>query len=331
MLDRKEGRGVKKKKKWIWIILGVVLILLIINFAAAIFFYNLAIERNVKDFLNDNDDLEVEAETLDILLEGDWRDWSDEQPFETWHQISYDNLDLQGYYLEAEQPTNKVVIFAHGYLGRGKDMALYGQHYYEDLGYNIFTADMRGHGESEGDYIGFGWHDRLDLLDWIDKVMERVGDDAEIVLHGVSMGGSSVLMASGEELPPNVKAVVADASYTDVNELFSYQIDRMFHLPSFPFIPSTSLVTQLRAGYGLKEASALDQVAKAEVPILYIHGKEDVFVPTEMTEELYENTKSEKELLLVDEASHGESYVKDEELYKETLDDFLERFVREAE
>ncbi|MFD1065797.1 alpha/beta hydrolase [Oceanobacillus locisalsi] len=318
----------RKKKKWIWIISGVVLLLLIINFAAAIFFYNLAIERNVKDFLNDNDDLEVEAETMDVLLDGDWRDWSDEQPFETWHQASYDGLDLQGYYLEAEQPTNKVVIFAHGYLGRGEDMSLYGQHYYEDLGYNIFTADMRGHGESKGDYIGFGWHDRIDLIHWIDEIIEHVGDDAEIVLHGVSMGGSSVLMASGEELPPNVKAVVADASYTDVNDLFSYQIDRMFHLPSFPFIPSTSLVTQIRAGYGLKEASALDQVAKADVPILYIHGKEDVFVPTEMTEELYENTNSEKELLLVDEASHGESFVKDEELYKETLDSFLERFIK---
>ncbi|GIO21571.1 alpha/beta hydrolase [Oceanobacillus sp. J11TS1] len=319
----------KKRKKWIWIISGVAVLLLIINFAAAIFFYNLAIERNVKDFLSGNADLEVEAETMDVLLDGDWRDWSDEQSFETWHQTSYDGLNLQGYYLEAEQPTNKVVIFAHGYLGRGKDMSLYGQHYYEDLGYNIFTADMRGHGESEGDYIGFGWHDRLDLIQWMDKVIDRVGDDAEIVLHGVSMGGSTVLMTSGEELPDNVKAVVADASYTDVNDLFSYHINRMFHLPSFPFIPSTSLVTQIRAGYGLKEASALDQVAKAEVPILYIHGKEDIFVPTEMTEELYENTKSEKELLLVDGASHGESFVKEEELYKETLDQFLERFVHD--
>ncbi|GEN85734.1 alpha/beta hydrolase [Oceanobacillus sojae] len=319
----------KKKKKWIWIISGIVVILLIINFAAAVFFYNLAVERNVKDFLNGNTDLEVEAETLDILLEGDWRDWSDEQPFETWHQTSFDGLDLQGYYLEAKQPTKKVVIFAHGYLGRGKDMSLFGQHYYEDLGYNVFTADMRGHGESEGDYIGFGWHDRLDLINWIDQVIERVGDDAEIVLHGVSMGGSTVLMASGEELPANVKAIVADASYTDANDLFAYHLDRMFHLPAFPFIPSTSLVTQIRAGYDLKEASALDQVEKAKVPILFIHGKKDVFVPTEMTEELYENTKTEKELLLVDGASHGESFVKDETLYKKTLDEFLERFVKE--
>lgn len=306
----------------------MVTVLLIINFAAAIFFYNLAIERNVKDFLSGNDDLEVSAETLDVLLDGDWRDWSDKQPFETWHQTANDGIRLQGYFLEAKESTDKVVIFAHGYLGRGKDMSLYGQHYYEDLGYHVFTADMRGHGESEGDYIGFGWHDRLDLINWIDQVIDRVGEDAEIVLHGVSMGGSTVLMASGEALPENVKAIVADASYTDVNDLFSYHIDRMFHLPSFPFIPSTSLVTKIRAGYSLKEASALDQVAKAEVPILYIHGKEDVFVPTEMTEELYKNTKSQKELLLVEGASHGESFVMDEELYKKTLDRFLERFVQ---
>src|SRR5690606_382844 len=121
----------------------------------------------------------------------------------------------------------------------------YGQYYYEDLGFNIFYADSRGHGNSEGDYIGFGWHDRLDYVDWIQKIIEEKGKDTEIVLHGLSMGAATVLMTSGEALPENVKAVIADSPYTSVQDLFAYQMKRMYHLPSFPVLHTTSLVTKL--------------------------------------------------------------------------------------
>lgn len=283
----------------------------------------MAIDRNQKDFLQGNEDLEVSAETMDVLLDGDWRTWVDQQEFDEWTMTSYDGLDLKGYFLEAKEPTNKVVVMAHGYLGNAMDMRLFGQYYYEEKGYNIFTADARGHGASDGDYIGFGWHDRLDYVDWIDQIIETYGENTEIILHGVSMGAATALMTAGEELPDNVKAVVADSPYTSVNGLFSYQIDRMFHLPSFPFIPSTSLVTDLRAGYSFNEASALKQVKKADVPILYIHGNADTFVPTKMSEELYKNTKSEAELMTVDNAGHGEPFVVAEEAYIDKLDTFL--------
>ncbi|MBT2599215.1 MULTISPECIES: alpha/beta hydrolase [unclassified Oceanobacillus] len=319
----------KRKKKWIWIVSSIAILLIIINFAAAYFFYQLAIERNVKDFLSGNQDLEVSAETLDVLLDGDWRNWSDEQNYENWNITSHDGLNLEGYFLRSKEPSNKVVIMAHGYLGKGKDMALYGEHYVEQLGYHMLTPDLRGHGQSDGDYIGFGWHDRLDMMNWIDKVIERFGDDVEIVLQGVSMGASTMLMTSGEELPGNVKAIVADCPYTSVADLFDYQIDRMYNLPSFPFIPSTSLITQMFAGYSFNEASALDQVQTTDIPIFYVHGKEDQFVPTEMTETLYEKTSSPKELLLVDSAGHGEAFVTKENLYIEKLNSFLNKYVDE--
>lgn len=319
----------KKKKKWIWIVSSIAILLIIINFAAAYFFYQLAIERNVKDFLSGNQDLEVSAEALDVLLDGDWRNWSKEQNYENWNITSHDGLNLEGYFLRSNEPSNKVVIMAHGYLGKGKDMALYGEHYVEQLGYHMLTPDLRGHGQSDGDYIGFGWHDRLDMMDWIDQVIDRFGEDVEIVLHGVSMGASTMLMSSGEELPSNVKAIVADCPYTSVADLFDYQIDRMYNLPSFPFIPSTSLVTQLFAGYSFNEASAVDQVQKTDIPIFYVHGKEDQFVPTEMTETLYEKTSSPKELLLVDSAGHGEAFVVEEDMYIEKLNSFLNKYIDE--
>ena len=317
----------KWKKHWKKIVTGIIVILLIIDALAGLFFYNLVIERNVKDFLNGNADLEVSADTMDVLLAGDWRDWSREQDFEIWEMESHDDLSLKGYYLEAKKPTNKTVVFAHGYLGLATDMSLLGEYYYEELGYNMFTPDLRGHGESEGDYIGFGWHDRMDLVDWIDRIIAELGTDTEIVLHGISMGAAAVLMASGEELPSNVKAIVADSPYTSVNDLFANQLDRMFHLPAFPILPATSLVTNIRAGYTLKEASALEQVRKAEIPILYIHGKSDTFVPTRMTKDLYENTNSDAEIHLYDDANHGESFVKHRDSYIAVLNSFLDQYI----
>lgn len=316
-----------KKKKWMIGISAVLCGLLIIDVAASFYFYDLAIKRGPKDFLQGNEDLEVSAETLDEFLEGDWISWMREQPFESVEMTSFDGLKLKGYYLPAKEPTNKTVIFAHGYLGNAFDMGLFGEYYYENLGYNVFTPDLRGHGQSEGDYYGFGWHDRRDLTDWMNILIEKNGPDTEIVMHGLSMGAATVLMASGGDLPNNVKAIIADSPYTSVYDLFAYQLERMFHLPDKPVLPTTSLVTKLKADYTLTEASALEQVKKTEVPILYISGEADTFVPTEMTNELYENTKSISEIATYPGANHGESIVLYREDYLQTITTFIEKYM----
>src|SRR5699024_6981766 len=316
-----------KKKKWMIITSAVISGLLIIDVAISYYFYNLAIKRGPKDFLEGNSDLEVSAETLDEFLEGEWIDWTNEQDSEHLEMTSFDGLPLKGYYLPAKEPTNKTVVFAHGYLGNAYDMGLFGEYYYENLGYNVFTPDLRGHGNSGGDYIGFGWHDRLDLIDWMKMLIDENGADTEIVMHGLSMGAATVLMASGEALPLNVKAIIADSPYTSVYDLFSYQMERMFHLPDKPILPTTSLVTQQKAGYSLTEASALDQVKNATVPILYISGESDTFVPTDMTNTLYENTKSETEIVTYPGANHGESIVLHRENYLTTMTGFIEKYL----
>src|SRR5690625_5177357 len=314
-------------KTFIKIVVIVLSVILIVDIIASFYFYNLAIARNVNDFLKGNTDLEVSAESVEGFLEGDWRTWADGQEFDRWELKSFDDLTLQGYFLPAKQPTTKTVVFAHGYLGRGRDMALFGEYYYEELGYNMFTADARGHGASEGDYIGFGWHDRLDYVDWINLLIDKLGSDTEIVLHGLSMGAATVLMTSGEDLPDNVKVVVADSPYTNVYDLFSYQMKRMFKLPSFPILDSTSAVTKVKAGYSLREASALEQVKKTDIPVLYFHGDTDTFVPTELTQELYENTPGETELITFDEAGHGEGFVVAREKYIQNLNAFLKKYI----
>src|SRR5690625_803690 len=118
------------RRKLFKIGLGIISLLLIINIVASFYFYNLAIARNVKDFLQGNSDLEVSAEAMDVFLEGDWRSWVKNQDFEHWETTSFDGLSLQGYFLEAKEPTNKTVVMAHGYLGQASGMGLFGQYYY---------------------------------------------------------------------------------------------------------------------------------------------------------------------------------------------------------
>lgn len=317
-----------KKKRWF--VTGIIALccVLLIDIGISSYFYNLVIKRGPKEFLQGNADLEVSAETLDVFLEGDWIDWTQSRNFETIEMTSFDGLSLKGYYLEAEQPTNKTVVFAHGYLGHAFDMGLFGEYYYEALGFNVFTPDLRGHGASEGDYYGFGWHDRLDIIDWVHYIIEKEGPDAEIVLHGLSMGAATVLMASGEDLPPNVKVIIADSPYSSVYDLFAYQMERMYRFPDKPILPTLSLVTELRANYSLMEASALEQVKKATVPILYITGDADTFVPTEMARELYEHTKSEKEFYSYPDANHGESIVLYRDDYLAKVTSFINKYIK---
>lgn len=313
---------------WKKLLLLFVTVFLVIQIAGSFFFYGLAIERGPKEFLQNNADLEVSDETMDLFINGSWIDWVEAQKFEHRTLTSHDGLKLSGYYLPASKPTNKLVILTHGYLGHAKQMGLYGQYYYKDLGYNIFMPDARGHGESGGDYYGFGWPDRLDLIDWTALLVDELGPDTEVVYHGLSMGAATVLMASGEEkIPRQVKAIIADSPYKSVYQLFAYQMNRMFYLPAFPLLDSTSLLTKVRAGYSFRSASALKKVEKTNVPILYIHGEADTFVPTKMAEELYEHTSSEAELLLIPGANHGEAFALAEDEYKKRVNQFLGRYI----
>ena len=302
-----------------WIIIIFVLILAILT-AASFYFYHVAVQRSEKKFLNENPDLATST-TNSLLDQGLL--WMNRSAFETVSIISKDGLKLEGYYLEAAVPTNQTVIIAHGYASKAKYMAAYAKFFYEKLNYNVLMPDARGHGASEGDYIGFGWPERKDYLQWIDYIIDRNGDDSTIALHGVSMGASTVLMTSGEKLPKQVKAIIADCGYTSAKDVLTYQLKRMYQLPSFPILQSTSLLTKIRAGYSFEEASAIVQVKKNKLPILFIHGEEDTFVPVEMVHELYEATTSEKALYLVPEAEHGNAYDKNPELYENKIAKFL--------
>ena len=256
------------------------------------------------------------------------RDWEKANPREAASVPAPDGLKLSGEYALNAAPSHRWALILHGYRGKKTDMLSVAS-YYGQRGYNVLLPDLRGCGTSEGAFIGMGWLDRKDMLQWIDWIIRR-DPDAQIVLHGISMGGATVMMTAGEALPPQVRAAVEDCGYTSVWDIFADELDLLFHLPPFPVLHAASAVSALRAGYGFKEASALEQVKKARVPMLFIHGELDNFVRTDMVYPLYEACPTEKQLLVVEGAGHGTSFVKDPDLYFGTVFGFLDRYVSEA-
>lgn len=311
-----------KENKIALIIMSLVIILILgIVVAAGNYFYNLSLNPNTskaKVFGTEDESVEVsKIETSSWLLE--------KSGYKDSFVNSIDGLNLHGYEIINSTQSNNWVITVQGYMSQGKEMTEYAKQFY-NMGYNVLVPDLRGHGESEGDYIGMGWDDRKDILKWIDSIIEK-DSDANIVLHGVSMGGAAVMMTSGEELPSNVKVIIEDCGYTSVWEEFSYQLDDLFGFPEFPVMQSASLVTKIRAGYWLGDASAIKQVSKSITPILFIHGDKDDFVPSYMINEVYDAANVEKEKLVIEGAAHAMSAETNPELYWSTVSEFIDRYI----
>ncbi len=248
------------------------------------------------------------------------------QAHEDVYQTSFDGLKLHATYFPAlEEYANKrkVAICFHGYTSQGMSDYIGLSDYYLKRGYAMLLPDARAHGESEGEYIGFGCLDRKDALVWINWVIQELGEDVGIVLHGTSMGGATVLMASGLELPGQVKGIVSDCAFTSPKEVFTHVLHSMYHLPAFPAIPGADILNRRLAGYGMDECNAKREVAKAKVPILFIHGTKDTFVPYHMCREIYDCCASPKKILEVEGEAHAESYYKDTESYERALDEFF--------
>lgn len=228
--------------------------------------------------------------------------------------------------IEGATDTNKWVILLHGYTGWKEEMYQFGYWYYNQ-GYHVLVPDLRAQGESEGDFIGMGYMDHIDCQQWINYII-RKSPDAQIVLHGQSMGAATALMMTGDESTnSHLTAVVSDCAYTDAYTMFGDKITEWFGLPAFPFEEFACLMLRLRGGYDLKKASALEAVKKSSTPTLFIHGNEDAMINVNMAYELYDSATCDKELLIVDNAGHAQAQDKDPELYYSAVSDFISHYI----
>ena len=325
-----------KKEKILKIIIAILLILILLGVGLTEvignYFVNYAIARSGAGGdrkISQESTIEVLGEDEKIIennkkiAKENSEKWSEEIQQKQVEVKANDNITLRGTEYLKQEETNKWAIILHGYRSNPSSVLTIGEHFSEK-GYNVLIPSMRACADSEGEYVGMGWLDKDDLKCWINLIIEE-NKNAEIILHGSSMGAATVLMASGDELPSNVKNIIADSGYTSVWDIFASEAKARFNLPEFPVLNMFQIVANRKAKYDIKEASSLKQVKKSKTPILFIHGDKDDFVPEYMCEKLYDATNCKKEKLIIHGAGHTDGKYREPEKYYNTIFDWISR------
>lgn len=244
---------------------------------------------------------------------------------ETVEIVSHDGTLLSGHWLPCEN-AERVVIAMHGWRSSWyKDFGMIAD-FWKDSGCSVLYAEQRGQNNSAGDYMGFGLIERYDCLDWVQWVNERCGSRIPVYLGGVSMGATTVLMAAGLELPDNVHGIVADCGFTSPDAIWKHVAENNLHLSYGIHKSMANSLCKKKIQFGAKDYSTVDAVRNTSIPILFIHGTDDNFVPVEMSYENYVNCASPKRLYIVPGADHGMSYFVDKAGYEAVVKDFWKQF-----
>ena len=240
---------------------------------------------------------------------------------------SRDGLKLHGFWIPAQKPRGTVLL-AHGY--RSTPLVDFGLAFvfYHSLGMNILVPQQRAHGESEGKFITFGVRESEDMVCWIEYHNKNFGD-SQLILSGMSMGASSVLYMADMDLPSNVKCIIADCGFTSPWDILDHIFRKVTHLPSTLSLLAADLFARVFAGFSLKEKNTKQILKHARLPVLMIHGTDDDFVPSVMTQQGYDACTGPKELMMIPKAGHGVSFLVDRETYVRGVLSFLEKYLED--
>lgn len=236
--------------------------------------------------------------------------------------VSFDGLTLYGKYYEYA-PGAPIELMLHGYRGDAERDLCGGVQRCFACGRSALIVDQRACGSSEGNIITFGIREYRDCLSWIDFMLAHFGSDVKIILTGISMGASTVMIAAGRTLPPNVIGALADCGFTSAPDIIK-KVIRQLHIPVGLLYPFIKLSAKLFAHIDLEEVSPIEAVKKCTVPLIFFHGESDDYVPCEMSRLNYEACTAPKRLVTVPGAGHGLSYPVDPEGYSSALKEFFE-------
>lgn len=311
----------------------LILAVILVSFAM----FRKAIYRNRTSARNTNKSGEIihktESHSAEIFREASERLMA--EPSETYLLTSRDGLNLRAHYIPhaASLRSNEpefILLGMHGYRSDAyKEFGIYSDFYRYKLRADMMLPDQRAHGESKGKYICYGVKERFDLLDWIDltnRVSERkYGHRLPIYVHGISMGCATVLMSCELGWPSNVKGIIADCGYTSPGDIFRHILKNRYHLPGFPFLSITEIMTKKTAGFSFDESSTVKSLenVRENIPILFIHGGDDNFVPAYMSRENYSAYKGSKKLLIIEGAGHAKSYYENTDAYEAAVTDLV--------
>lgn len=319
-------------KKLLWALAVMLFLLLVADLAGAIYLLDFALKPKRTATANRLDQYRQSNPKLapwidSVRAAGAWHDTT----------IDIDGRKLHAAYITAPAPTNRVAMLVHGYNDDGIAMLNVGHLYSSVMGYHIIFPDLHAHGQSEGDYIQMGWKDRLDVMRWMDVANDLFkGDSAmtQMVVHGVSMGAATVMAVAGETQKPYVKCYVEDCGYTSVYDEFRHELTDTallptpFPLPEFPLLPTASAWAKIRLGWSFKEASMIEAVKRCTLPMLFIHGDQDDFVPSWMAHTLYAAKPNPKEIYIGKGSGHARTLLDHQAEYASRVQDFTSKHIK---
>lgn len=251
----------------------------------------------------------------------DWMKATRKLPCEEFNITSFDGLNLHAKYYEYA-PNATVEIMFHGYRGSAERDLCGGVKRCFTLGRNVLLVDQRTSCGSDGNVISFGINESKDCLSWIEFAIHHFGPDVKLILTGISMGASTVIMASGNPLPENVVGVLADCGFSSAKDIIK-KVIRQMRLPANLLYPFVKLGAKIFGRFDLEENSPEEAIKNCKVPIILLHGEADDFVPCEMSKRNFDACTSAKQLITVPGAGHGLVFLVDTDRYLKEVCDFF--------
>ncbi len=307
----------------LYIILGVAALLTAAFFVISYICFKIAFyvpdrdpEKLYTDSIPEGEIYEVHREQMEK-----WAGETRAMPHEEFSIVSFDGTRLFGKYYECKKGAPIELMF-HGYRGNAQRDLSGGVQRCFKLGRNALIVDQRCSEKSEGNVITFGIREHRDCLCWVDFMLRHFGKDVKIILTGISMGASTVLMAAGKELPPNVIGVLADCGYSSPREIIR-KVVRDMKIPvtlGYFFVKAGA---KIYGGFNIEEYSPEEAMKTCKVPVILFHGESDDFVPCDMSKKVFDCCKTRKRLVTIKDAGHGLSYIIDPEKYLASLTEFF--------
>lgn len=303
---------------WLFLILGILLLLLI----AARWAFHYTFVRGHNDVLALLENTDHFLYPYSAMIRENM-ERIENAPHTVHTVIAFDGLKLSARLYPAEHARGTVLVF-HGYRSTAMRDYACAVDMYRGFGLDVLMVEQRCSGQSEGNVITFGIRERRDVLTWVTYLNAQFGAERPLFLSGISMGAATVMMATALPLPENVRGIIADSGFTTPADIIGTVAERDFHLPRWITLPFLNTAARLFGGFGLYEANALDALKDNKIPMLFIHGEADSFVPCDMSRRTFEVCTAKKRLITVPHAEHGCGYLVEPERLTAELGKFFE-------
>ena len=284
---------------------------------------NINVNNFISSKINVVDPAQTDACANDYNVEaGNWWGGAEKRT----EKLEYKNGSvIYAVVIPAEKDSGKWAIINHGYTSGPDGMSRYAMEYHK-RGYNCLLPYLRGHGKDKNRYCSMGWYDKDYVVAWAQRIVTW-DENAQIVIHGESMGAATTMLATGEYLPANVKAAVEDCGYTTVMEQYEVTL-KANHIPPHPVLDMLNAYSHIAGKFDFNKTSPIEAVARSVTPTLFVHGEADNLIPISMMDEVYNACSAPKDKFTVPGAAHASSSSVDPEYYWKKVDEFLVKFIK---